>query len=151
MLSPRVWALLGMMALSDGLLACDLACKKEGRDKPPTTYTGGRVNKDRTVYETNAWNEAFVEFPAGRRLLIEHGLSAPPEVFTWLAFDEKPFDRDNGNSAESAGNMVIIQKVDEREIVVFNDTCQDFYLRLVAISPGEFESPGAGGAGGSGD
>jgi hypothetical protein len=148
------------MALSDGLLGCDLGCDKEGGNKTPTVYTGGRVNADHTFYETNDWNEDFVDFPAGRKLLIEHGLGTEPEIFTWLSFVPNPFERDvndrEGNAAESAGNMVIIQGVNDRVLQVRNDTCQDFHLRLVAISPGEFESPsgqggsdGAEGAGGS--
>lgn len=151
---PSVWALLGVMALSDGLLGCDLGCDKEDKDEA-TPYTDGRVNADRTIYETNDWNEAFVKFPAGRRLSIEHGLGIEPEIFTWLAFDELPFEVKR-SAAESAGNMVIILKNEDGMIVVRNDTCQDFWLRLVAISPGDFGdgagqggSDGAEGAGGS--
>lgn len=175
---PSVWALLGVMALSDGLLGCDLGCDKESGDKAPTLYSlrppqsggaiaptapGGRVNVDRTIYETNDWNEPFVEFPAGRKLLIEHGLGTEPEIFTWLAFVKEPLKRGldgeddkEGNAAESAGNMVIIQKLNDQFVQVRNDTCQDFWLRLVAISSGDFESAsgqggadGAEGAGGS--
>lgn len=154
---PSVWALLGVMALSDGLLGCDLGCDKESGDKAPTLYTGGRVNVDRTIYETNDWNEEFVSFPAGRKLLIEHGLGTEPEIFTWLAFVEEPLKRGldteddkEGNAAESAGNMVIIQKLNDQFVQVRNDTCQDFFLRLVAISSGDFESaPGQGGADGA--
>jgi hypothetical protein len=140
-----------MLALSDGLLGCDLGCDKESGDDPPVPYTGGRVNADRTVYETNDWNAEYVEFPAGRQILIEHGLDGTPQVFTWLSFDRHPLDVGReGNSAESAGNQVIIQRVDPEFVQVRNDTCQDFWLRLVAIYPGEFESaPGLGGAGGS--
>jgi hypothetical protein len=145
-----VSALLGVMALSDGLLGCDLGCDKE--DDEPMPYVYGRVNVDRTIYETNDWNESFVKFSAGRRLSIEHGLGGEPEIFTWLAFDPLPFAQKR-SAAESAGNMVIILKNQDGVIVVRNDTCQDFWLRLVAISPGEFESPsgqgGSDGAGGS--
>jgi hypothetical protein len=152
MLRPSAWALLGMMALSDGLLGCDLGCDKE--DDLPVPFAGGRQNLDRTFYETNDWNEPYVKFSAGRRLAIQHGLGTEPEIFTWLAFDEEPFERDredeDGSTAESAGNMVIIQRVTDQIVQVRNDTCQDFWLRLVAISPGEFGTePGQGGAGGS--
>ena len=162
---PNIWALLGGMAMSDGLLGCDLGCDKESSRKDATRYPlrseqaggtndpdeapGGRVNLERTIYETNGWNEPFVEFPAGRKLEIEHGLGTEPEVFTWLAFDRFPFE-EKRSAAESAGNMVLILKNKDGVIVVRNDTCQDFYLRLVAISPGEFgDGSGQGGAGGA--
>ncbi len=151
MLRPSVWALLGVMALSDGLLGCDLGCDKESSDDPPVPYTGGRVNAERTVYETNDWNADYVKFPAGRQILIEHGLEGTPQVFTWLAFDNPPLAVGReGNTAESAGNQVIIQRVDSEVVQVRNDTCQDFYLRLVAMVPGEFAPvPVQGGAGGN--
>jgi hypothetical protein len=143
-----VWALLGMMTLSDGLLGCDLACDKQSSSDPARPYTGGRIEGG--VYITNGWNEPFVEFDAGVTLSFEHGLGSEPEVFTWLSFWELPF-ADDKNASQSAGNQVVIEAVDSEKIVVRNDTCQDFYLRLVAIPRGEVTSSvgGQGGAGGS--
>jgi hypothetical protein len=133
-----------MMALSDGLLGCDLGCDKANRGDRAVPYTTGRIEDG--IYLTNGWNEDFVEFPAGVTISIEHGLGREPEVFTWLSFWQKPHEREN--SAESAGNQVLIERVDSESIEVRNDTCQKFWLRLVAIPRGEV-APSSGGAGGS--
>ena len=147
----RIWTLLGVAALSDGVLGCDLSCDKEDGDAVPYIY--GDTSPDGTEYQTTDWNEKWVDFPAGHRVLIEHGLRAEPKgVFTWLAFDEEPLNREQGNTSESAGNQTIIERVTDREIVVHNDTCQDFYLRLVAnLSPGWLSDEGTGGAPSDGD
>ncbi len=144
MLRPGVWALLGVMALSDGLLGCDLGCDKVNSDEP-VPYTKGRIEDG--IYITNGWLEPFVEFKAGATISIQHGLGREPEVFTWLSFFEEPFE-EGKDAAESAGNQVLIKQVDSKIIRVRNDTCQKFYLRLVAIPRGEF-APSSGGVGGS--
>jgi hypothetical protein len=127
------------------LLGCDLGCDKASKNDAAVPYTKGRIESG--IYVTNAWNEPFVRFSAGRTISILHGLGSEPEVFTWLAFFEFPFE-EKSNSAESAGNQVLIEKVDAQEIQVRNDTCQDFWLRLAAIPRGEV-APGGGGQGGA--
>jgi len=130
-----------------GVVACSSSCPRESEDA--RRYESGTTTPDRSYYETNAWDGAFVDFPAGRRWALVHGLAATPiELRSYLAFKSHPLPADDtGFVAESAGNQVLIEGVDAETIRVRNDTCEHFYLRLVASTA---PSPdGAGGAGGS--
>ncbi len=144
-----LWALLGLTLIADGLPACDVSCNREsGRTR---SYTGGHLVGERCdEYETNAFGEAYVDFPAGRRWQIQHQLGAlPTEVKSYLAFVENPLPSDaNGNTAETAGNQVIIEAVTDEYVQVRNDTCEHFYLRLVVHSGNA--SCSANGSAGSG-
>jgi len=133
------------------LLACGSTCPRESEDTPKR-FTGGNTSADREHYETNAWDEAFVDFPAGRRWALVHGLGETPiDLKSYVAFKKKPLPEDGkGFVAESAGNQVLIEGVDAETIRVRNDTCEHFWLRLVASTvPATDGTDGTGGAGGS--
>ena len=142
------------------LFGCESTCPRE-TEEVPTPYEGGNTNTAATLYETNAWDESFVDFPAGRRLALHHGLeSVPVEIRSYVAFKAEPVPDDEtkpGFVAESAGNQVLIERVDDEVIRVRNDTCEHFYLRLVAsadslaAADGDGGARNAGGAGGSPD
>jgi hypothetical protein len=140
-----------VLGLSLFLLGCESTCPRE-TEKVPTPYDGGNTNSASTVYETNAWDEPFVDFPAGRRVALRHRLGVVPTVYrSYLAFHEYPFPDDEakpGFVSESAGNQVLLERVDDEFIRVRNDTCEHFYLRLVATSDPEL-GEAAGGAGGA--
>ena len=130
------------------LAACGSSCPREAEDTAKR-YEKGRTSADGTYYETNAWDEYFVDFPAGRRWALVHGLRETPiELRSYLAFKKNPLPKGGrGFVAESAGNQVLIEGVDEESVRVRNDTCEHFWLRLVASTvPSE---DGSGGAGGS--
>lgn len=117
------------------LLGCESTCPRE-TEKVPTPYDNGNTNAQRTVYETNAWDETFVHFPAGRRIALRHGLGkVPVTIRSYVAFKECPFPKETtqpGFVAESAGNQVLLERVDSEFVRVRNDTCEEFWLRLVA-------------------
>jgi hypothetical protein len=97
----------------------------------PIEYRGGSVNTAGTVYETTDINGEYLHFPAGRVYDLVHGLvTAPYKVTTYVSFDAQ-LSEDN-NIAESAGNQVVIEKVDSSVVRLRNDTCAEFYLRAVA-------------------
>jgi hypothetical protein len=127
------------------LVACTSSCPRE-TDDSARRYTGGTTSPDRTFYETNAWDGSFVDFPAGRRLALVHGLRETPiDLTSYLAFKARALPKGGkGFVSESAGNQVLIEGVDEEVIRVRNDTCEDFFLRLVAST-----LPVADGAGGA--
>lgn len=136
------------LAVAAALLGCGSSCPRES-EEDARAFREGRTSADGTFYETNGWDEPFMDFPAGRRLALVHGLrEAPPTLTSYLAFKKKPLPEDGrGFVSESAGNQVLIEGVDSEVIRVRNDTCEHFWLRLVASTwP---ESDGAGGAGGS--
>jgi hypothetical protein len=130
------------------LTACGETCPRE-TEETARRYEKGTTSADGTFYETNAWDLPFVDFPAGRRWALIHGLKDTPiEIKSYLAFKAKALPKGGkGFAAESAGNQVLIEGVDEESVRVRNDTCEHFYLRLVASTvPSE---DGSGGAGGS--
>ena len=126
------------------LVACTSSCPRETEDAA-RRYTAGTTSAHGTLYETNAWDGSFVDFPAGRRLALVHGLRQMPiELMSYLAFKSRPLPKGGkGFVSESAGNQVLIEGVDEEVIRVRNDTCEDFFLRLVAST---LPADGAGGA-----
>jgi hypothetical protein len=141
-----------VLGLSLFFMGCESTCPRE-TEKVPTPYDGGNTNSASTVYETNAWDEPFVDFPAGRRVALRHRLGEIPVVIrSYLAFDDNPFPDDEtkpGFVAESAGNQVLIERVDDEFIRVRNDTCEQFFLRLVATSDPELGAAAGGAAGAS--
>ena len=132
------------------LFGCESTCPRE-TEAVPTPYEAGNTNAAGTLYETNAWDEHFVDFPAGRRLALRHGLGdVPVEIRSYVAFKADPFPEDEtkpGFVAESAGNQVLLERVDDEVIRVRNDTCEHFYLRLVASTDSVTATDGAGGSG----
>jgi hypothetical protein len=148
-----VRALALVLSALPALFACGSSCPRESEDTAKR-FTGGTTSPDREHYETNSWDESFVDFPAGRRWALVHGLRETPiDLKSYVAFKSKPLPKDGkGFVAESAGNQVLIEGVDEETIRVRNDTCEHFYLRLVASAvpaPDASTPDGSGGAGGS--
>lgn len=127
--------LLGV-ALFCSLLAsgCAHDCKTDDADDP-VRYDGGTNAAD--VYETSGWDGPFLHFPPGRRYVLLHGLGqTPADVAVYLSFSSRGLDPDAGtNMAPSAGNQAVIESVTASEIRVRNDSCAEFYLRVVASSP----------------
>jgi hypothetical protein len=146
------------LALSAFLLP---ACLEEQCDRhsgDPLVYRGGNTSENGEYYETNALDEPFLHFPTGRSYELVHGLGSRPAAFhAYLAFAECPLsksvrnpggtpsceaiDAESGGSgfAEGSGNEAIFQVRDDDVLVVRNDTCAEFYLRVVATT-----IPGAG-------
>jgi hypothetical protein len=109
--------------------ACSAPC--ESADSDPVSFDGGALSADGQTYATSPWEGPYLHFPPGRRFQIAHQLGAtPPLVMTYLAFDENPLP--GSNTSESAGNQAVIERVDSEIVQVRNDTCAEFWLRLVA-------------------
>ena len=147
MATPVVRTLLGaVLSCSTALAlvsggACSPPCNTAESD--PVRHSGGSVS-DGTTYATSPWEGPYLHFPPGRRFQLEHHLGvAPPVVLTYLAFDERPLP--GGNTSESAGNQAVIELVDDEIIQVRNDTCAEFWLRVVAMTgPGALPPADAG-------
>lgn len=109
------------------------SCDTSGQD--PITYRDGLTNESRTYYETSPIDGEYLHFPAGRVYELEHNLRALPfAIDAYLAFSPNPNSSNGGDGfAPSAGNQTILN-ADERFIFVRNDTCAEFYLRVVAFA-----------------
>jgi len=115
-------------ALVAAVTACSPPC--ETADTDPVRFTGGNVNPSGTVYESSAFGGPYLHFPGGRRYQLEHHLKRTPVyVGTYLSFDES-----GGSFSESAGNQTVIDFVNDEIIEVRNDTCAEFWLRVMAFA-----------------
>ncbi len=103
---------------------------------------GPVVSEDRTFYMSSRWGGKLLHFPGGRRYVFYHGLKAAPEVISsYLAFHQNTFQSD-GSASESAGNQALIECVTDKYIVLSNDTCAEFWVRITAqLGPASGEVP----------
>ncbi len=90
----------------------------------------------------------MLHFPSGRTYDFEHGLGVCPSwIVPYISFVAEPFAEENrgqlSNAAVAAGNEALIEDCNERTFRIRNDTCAEFYLRVVALSA----ALGLGGAG----
>jgi hypothetical protein len=153
MLRAPLWALCCCLLAVD-LVGCETGCDKESAE--PLAYLNGQTSPSCTSYQTNGFDERYVNFPPGRRLRLMHGLGQTPNsVVSYVAFTADALPQaEIGNTAESAGNQVIIEAVNDEYVQVRNDTCEYFFLRVVlevdAPAPDCLAATAAGGAGGAG-
>ena len=134
---------LSLMALTS-VPACD--CGRE--DDEPVYYAGGLTHG--YTYESSELHGTWLHFPGGRRYRLVHELpSAPISVSVYLAFVEDPLpEGDSGNISAATGNVALIEAVTDEYVQVRNDSCSNYYVRVVAeVDP---ETVGLGGGGGEG-
>jgi hypothetical protein len=112
--------------------SCSTPCETTESD-PAVEFHGGKRVSD-TMYETSAWDGDFLHFPPGRRFKLFHELGQAPSVQSYVAFTERPLATEN-NVSESAGNQVLIEAATAEYVQVRNDTCAEYYLRVVATIP----------------
>jgi hypothetical protein len=138
-------------------------CDTTGQD--PILFTEGITDPTRTTYETTPINGTWLHFPPGRIFDLRHNLRGPVLApLSYVSFkarltpdeDEDDTSMDNPNNfSESAGNQVVFEEPDEDKehtIRVRNDTCSEFYIRIVATTApgaGQMSLGGAAGAGGA--
>ncbi len=143
--------------ISCGLLCCAALgcepCRTHGLE--PEEYAEGIVSARGTVYETSHPSEELLPFPSGQTYDLLHGLgTTPTSVHGYLSFVPRltesgdPYDRQTPNNlAEAAGNQMVIERWDDEVIRIRNDTCADFYVRVVAYA--EESGSSMGGAAGA--
>ena len=108
-----------------------------------TFKTGNRYAADRgevgegrppVYFETSAPDGEHLDFHGGARVCIYHGLGGRPfRVDPWVSFSVS--GTLNGNEAKPAGNMLEVSHVDACVIIVRNDSCGDYFLRVTASEP----------------
>jgi hypothetical protein len=93
---------------------------------------------DGNIFHSAPIGGPYTHFPPARTLTFEHHLKAEPyDVQFWLAFSAE------GTLAPSAGNMTELRDpadgglhaLNDQTISVYNNTCSDFYLWVVAEGP----------------
>lgn len=136
----------GALVLLQGCSNFGPSCSTSDDSNPAELYAGGKTKNG--VYTTSDWDGPLLWFPGGKRYDLQHNLGCKPaNVDIYVSFSEQG---DKGGSiAPSAGNMSILQAVDEKIIRIKNDSCSDYYLRVNASDPQCDEDAGAGDAGDS--
>lgn len=106
-------------------------CSTGGQE--PIEYSQGDTTG--TSYETSPPDGVWLDFPAGRRFRLAHGLGTDRlSVHGYLSFSERPFsgtDAGSGNASEASGNALVIEAENDRYVQVRNDSCAEYYLRVV--------------------
>jgi len=79
-------------------------------------------------YQSSPVEGPWLHFPGGRRYQLVHHLGATPSRYeAYLGFEEWPADSTTGS-----GNGARFHEINDEYLVVENDTCASFYLRVVA-------------------
>jgi hypothetical protein len=119
---------------------CGTDCRR-GDDGPPLRFDGGN-SPAAGFYETSPAAGPYLDFPSGRRWELVHGLGAVPSTAAYLSFQRcplevpcEPGDEERGGYAEAAGNAVVFENATEEVVVLRNDTCADFFLRVELRAP----------------
>lgn len=135
------------LAAAWALGACSASdCRVGYSSNPLVTFQGGdRYAADGTpivegveaepfYYETSAPDAQHLPFGGGARYCIRHDLGRRPFLIEpWVSF--KPTGTNGGNEAKPAGNMLEILHVNQCAIIVRNDSCGEYSLRLTASDP----------------
>jgi hypothetical protein len=112
---------------------------------------GGVSDPVALTYESAPDNDLDA-FKAKKKYRFFHELGVTPLIVkVYLSFDQTgtgtgKTENGVGSIAESAGNQALIDCKDAHVIEVRNDTCQDFYIQVVAAEAALTQN-GAGGAG----
>jgi len=115
---------------------CGAACDTADDGNLPEHYTGGTATNG--VYESSSWTSGLLPFPGGKQYQLDHHLGfSPADLGIFIAFgpDGEPLSL-------CAGNSCLVRCVDDQMIWIKNDTCADFWVRVVAQGK-SFESRGA--------
>lgn len=97
------------------------------------------------VYETSPIDGPFMPFEGGTNWHIPHHLGrVPTSVAVTLAFQERPLV--SGGYSQAAGNQAVVLSANERDVVVRNDTCSDFFVRVVVTADAPIDAGAEAGA-----
>lgn len=126
--------LIALSLLSVALVGCNdigpSICARDVDSNPYVDYSQGTVTNG--VYETSPWNGEYLHFPGGFHYQLDHHLGVTPSWVTpYLSFDRYG-DLDGGVVGPGSGNEFEITSVDDKQILVDNGSCVEFWLRVTA-------------------
>ncbi len=143
-------AALGLAAAAWGAGACSASdCRVSYESNPLVPFRGGsRYGADGVLidplatpapgapayYETAPPDGEHLDFNGGARYCIFHNLGRRPfRVEPWVSFSKT--GTYGGNEAKPAGNMLEVLHVDACVLIVRNDSCGEYYLRVTVSDP----------------
>ncbi len=122
------------LTVSGGALAAP-ACYPRNCDSGVETFgtkpgEGQMVTED--VWESTGQQDHWLWFPGQRTWVFDVsalGNRTPYETTVYMSAQEEP--NRTGNHTEAGGNIALLSAVGPNRVNVTNDSCSDFYLRLV--------------------
>lgn len=105
---------------------------EDNEDDQPLLYVDGTVGGDGVFKSEVLGTGELLDFPGGAYYKIAHHLESTPDwtVF-YLSFSRYASD-EGGVYAQATGNQAVLVFSDEEFLWVLNDSCSDYYLRVVA-------------------
>jgi len=126
------WALLCATALTG---CSDLGnCPPDGEE---LTVTTGETRAEARLYQSAPLRGPLDPFPANTTVHFVHDLGFTPEL--QQAFVS--FTATGSDSAVSPGNQTRWLCVDDHEVIVRNDTCEDFFISIAVSGSGLDHAP----------
>lgn len=152
----RFFHLLVMLAACAAVSGCSAAaCDTSDDGNPPQLYEGGNVYNavNGSIYESSSAHGPLLHFPGGKRYDLVHHLGFEPLVVlmywsffqTGIAVDAQ--NDDAGTLTLASGNSALSQLANAHSIRVKNDSCVEFYLRVVAFGDSRGRPVNEGGTG----
>jgi hypothetical protein len=123
--SAELLVVLVALAVASVGTGCGAACDTSDENNAPERYTGGTVAYG--GYESSPWGSGLLPFPGRKQYQLEHRLGFTPsgvEIFIGFGPDDKW-------AAPCSGNSCLVC-VDDQIIWIKNDTCADFWVRVVS-------------------
>jgi hypothetical protein len=135
------WTTIGLLPLFFGACGGDICGRNS--DDPPVVFSDGLTSNSATLYMTSEADDPYLDFPTGRRIQLFHDLLGTPSLIVpYVSFSATPLNDGSGFTI-SPGNQTVITAVTDEYIEVENDTCTDFYLRVVASTDDFSPAPAA--------
>lgn len=129
----------GGFAASVALVLASVACNSLGNcpagKSDITVDTGTTDREERIYYSAPPWGP-LDRYPARTTLHFIHELGFTPFPHTYVSFTSEGSD-----FSENTGNQARLKCVDDHEIVVENDTCEDFYVLVMADGSADLHNP----------
>jgi hypothetical protein len=108
------------------------SCDRSPEGNPYRLYVDGTVD-DHGVYMSELATGELLDFPGGAHWKLAHHLGEEPTWWTfYLSFERMGLKKDGGAYAQAAGNQAVLYAKDAEHLFVVNDSCSDYYLRVVA-------------------
>lgn len=129
-------------------LACSTCLRENVQDG--VLYAEGRTVSG--SYESTPADGTWLHYPAGRRYRLKHALGVAGrcvDVLAYLSFSATPLPAGKqGDTTLGTGSTVVVEQIGDDSITIHNDSCSDFYLRVVASARPNCDETGAAGAAG---
>lgn len=122
------------IVLSPWCGACSGDICGRNSDDAPTEFSDGLTSNSATLYMTSEADAPYLDFPSGMRYRLFHELmNTPSLIVPYVSFSATPLSDGSGFTI-SPGNQTVVNAVTDDYIEVENDTCTDFFLRVVATT-----------------